>query len=508
MKKFSWINRLTMLSLCMIYLFGCTYPIKINNLNEFLVSHERLDERVKIGILSYNGPSENRLYFNMVVDALRRHPSTKIKQDLILGKSKGNFRPDCYLSILPETSYEGDNINFLTTFPGFLIFAPSWVGYKYSAEIHTTVEIFNRDGKKVDTIVLDPRYKFSHMDFERGFWAYTGWWIFYGAGSLVSAPFMVRYDTDATPLFQNSIRNNYGDFVAESTMAALKPLSSSLTFVQSRPVEAPVSGHSSSADVGLRWAVVIGISRYQHAGAQLPNIRYADKDAEAFYQFLTSEQGGRLANSNVRLLLNEEATFQNMREALFNFLSRPIEEDIVYIYFSGHGAPEPGDRDNLYLLPYDTDPSKIVSTAFPMRDIEAALEHHIKAKRVLVLADACHAGGIESDFDTKGIGGTGNPINNFLKLLSETRPGRTIITASEAEELSREGEKWGGGHGVFTYHLLEGLQGAADSDGDKIVTLGEAFMYTDKWVRRDTNSQQHPCLSGKIDMNMPLAITK
>jgi len=266
------------------------------------------------------------------------------------------------------------------------------------------------------------------------------------------------------------------------------------------------SGDAYRSKIGLQWAVVIGISRYKYAGENLPNIRFADKDAEAFYSFLISEHGGKFSKVNTRLLLNEDATYKNMREALFDFLKKAIEEDIVYIYFSGHGSPEPDNRDNLYLLPYDTDPARIASTAFPMRDVEAALAHHIKARRVLVFADACHSGGVGGDFGTKGIVVQGNTINKYLKALSESRIGRVIITASEAHELSREGEKWGGGHGVFTYYLLQGLKGEADTNQDQIVTLGEVLIYTDERVRRDTNSGQHPVVSGKIDMNMPLAI--
>ncbi|MCJ7618427.1 MAG: hypothetical protein MUO43_18025 [Desulfobacterales bacterium] len=197
--------------------------MKITNLDDFSPVPKRLDKRLKIGILSYNGPEENRMYFNMVVDALRRHFSVEVKQDIRIGESRGSFVPDHYISILPKVSYEGDRNNFFIAFPGFLIFTPSWAGYKYSAKIHTTVEIFDRESKKVDGIMLDPQYKFAHMDFERGFWTYTGWWVC-GAGALVSAPFMVRYDPDATPDFQKSVRNSYGDFVAESTIAKLKPV--------------------------------------------------------------------------------------------------------------------------------------------------------------------------------------------------------------------------------------------------------------------------------------------
>jgi hypothetical protein len=73
--------------------------------------------------------------------------------------------------------------------------------------------------------------------------------------------------------------------------------------------------------------------------------------------------------------------------------------------------------------------------------------------------------------------------------------GSVIFTASQANQFSEEDRKWGGGHGVFTYHLIDGLYGAADEDGDRIVTLGEMMEYTRDRVRRDTRNAQIPSIS-------------
>jgi uncharacterized caspase-like protein len=258
--------------------------------------------------------------------------------------------------------------------------------------------------------------------------------------------------------------------------------------------------------MGQRWAVVVGISHYKHGGGDLANLRYADRDAEAFYEFLTSPRGANFPRSNIRFLINEKATLANLKDALYVFLQNAIEEDLVIIYFAGHGAPEPADDQNLYLLAYDTDPNRLASTAFPMWDMDTALSRYIRAERVVLIADACHSAGINSGFATRAIAVEGNPVNRYLMQLAKSARGRAIFTASEAGEQSQESKKWGGGHGVFTYFLLEGLKGKADTNGDGIVSLGEAMDYTDEQVRRATRNKQHPDTSGNFDRNLPLSV--
>ena len=264
----------------------------------------------------------------------------------------------------------------------------------------------------------------------------------------------------------------------------------------------------SEAFRGQRWAVIIGISDYRYSGPKLTNLRYADRDAEAFYRFLQTPHGGGFARDHMVFLKNKEATLQNIRDALFVFLKQAIEEDLVILYFAGHGAPEPDKPENLYLLTYDTDPERIASTAFPMWDIEIALDRHINSRRVVFFTDACHSAGVAGGVALRAGTAGDNLINRYLSQLATSGEGRAIFTASEAGEFSQESERWGGGHGVFTYHLLEGLKGAADMNDDGIVTLGEIMDYVDENVRRDTKSCQHPDSAGRFDRALPMAVVR
>lgn len=254
---------------------------------------------------------------------------------------------------------------------------------------------------------------------------------------------------------------------------------------------------------GQRWAVIVGISDYE--SPDIPDLRYSDRDAYEFYNFIRTPNGGGFSDDHIKLLINKDATTQNIRNALFDFLKQAIEEDLVYIFFSGHGAPELDNPNNLYLVTYDTDPEKLASTAFPMWDVETALDRHIQAEKVVLLADACHSGGVGGGIGTRDIAQQ-NLINKYLIELMKAKPGRVTFTASEVGEVSRESQRWGGGHGCFTYYLLEGLKGAADTNQDGVVTLGEAIDYTDEHVRRATNARQHPDTSGQFDRSLPMSV--
>lgn len=256
-----------------------------------------------------------------------------------------------------------------------------------------------------------------------------------------------------------------------------------------------------TSDKGVRWAVVIGISKYRDS--QIPSLRYAANDANAFYKWLISPSGGRYSPSRVRILIDKDATGRNIKDALFEWLGQALEEDMVTIYFAGHGTPQSPDKlENLFLLPYDAQYGKIAATGFPMWDIETALNRFIKAKKVVVIADACHSGGVGQDFDVARRANRAidvNPISSGLSNLSQIGDGVIVISASDDKQFSQESQKWGGGHGVFTYFLIEGLKGKADYIKDGNITLGELIPYLSEQVRRATKNAQSPTVAGRYD---------
>lgn len=241
-----------------------------------------------------------------------------------------------------------------------------------------------------------------------------------------------------------------------------------------------------------KWAVVVGVSEYGNSA--IPSLKYADNDAQSFADFLRRPEGGGYDNDHLRILLNKDATLPNIKDALINFLGQAIDMDLVIIYFAGHGAPEPGRLQNTYLLTNDSDPNQLGTTAFPMWDIQTVLARHITAKRVIVFADACHSGSISVNFTTRGLGVTEqNLINQYLTDLSKTKEGIVVFTASAAGEVSQEYPEFN--HGVFSYYLLQGLEGKADYNNDYTITINELMQYVEEQVKRKTRGAQNPTRS-------------
>lgn len=289
---------------------------------------------------------------------------------------------------------------------------------------------------------------------------------------------------------------NAGETAAEAPEAVPTPAPRTVEAAP-KPVAATPAPRAGEA----WWAVVVGISDYQDT--RVPTLRYAASDAQAFRDWLVAPEGGGLPPGRVNCLINKDATGANIRSALFEWLGQALAEDIVVIYFAGHGSPQSPDKpENLFLLPSDADYDRVATTGFPMWDVETALKRFIKAKRVVVIADACHSGGIGQAYDVARRGDRGvkvNLVSSAVQELSKVGDGVCVISASDDQQLSQESQEWGGGHGVFTYYLLEGLHGGADYSRDGRITLGELIPYLSEQVRRATRSAQSPTVSGKFD---------
>jgi hypothetical protein len=252
------------------------------------------------------------------------------------------------------------------------------------------------------------------------------------------------------------------------------------------------------------WAVVIGIDRYPH----VRQLKYAVNDANLFYEYLVTRN--RIPAKNVVLLLNQDATLTNIKSALGTDLKNMAgRDDMVLIYFAGHGVTErdaqspDGDGLEKYLLPFDADLKDLYATALPMGEL-SRIFNRIRSERLIFIADACYSGA--SGGRTVGMDGMRASISeNFVDRIAGGK-GRVVITASGANEVSAEKDELQ--HGVFTYFLVEGLKGSADSDGDGVVTVDEIYDYVSKHVPAATTQEQHPVKKGTVQGRLILSIAQ
>ncbi len=250
---------------------------------------------------------------------------------------------------------------------------------------------------------------------------------------------------------------------------------------------------AAKVEIPRSYALVIGISQYKNL-PEKGQLKFADRDANEIFTTLISPEGGQFPANNVHPLIGPRATLANLRHELEEWLpSVSKEDDRVLIYFAGHGFVSGG---RAYLAPYDVDPGNISQTAYPMDVLSDVFGAKIKAKWRVLLTDACHSGAILPATDPQA-------INQRLQSLN---PSVFSLTASRDREQSFEGTKWGGGHGVFTYYVYQGLRGEADASGDGIVTADELADYVHTNVRRETNQLQNPTSErGSFDPRMVLA---
>ena len=219
----------------------------------------------------------------------------------------------------------------------------------------------------------------------------------------------------------------------------------------------------------------------------MPALRFTDDDAYRFYAFLKSPEGGALTNDQIKVLIDEDATRKNILTALEETLLKADENDVIVFYFSGHGL-----AGSFIPVDYDGFNNRLLHD-----EIKAIFEQS-KAKHKMIFADACYSGSLLA---MKSV--VNSMMKKYYESFENTKGGLAFFTSSQGEEISLE--DGGLRQGVFTHFLIRGLNGEADTNQNKIVTIKELSTFVSKEVRKYTAKVQTPILTGNYDTNMPVA---
>jgi peptidoglycan/xylan/chitin deacetylase (PgdA/CDA1 family)/tetratricopeptide (TPR) repeat protein len=215
------------------------------------------------------------------------------------------------------------------------------------------------------------------------------------------------------------------------------------------------------------WALIVGINDYQH----WPKLRYAVNDANAISEALVSKFNFK--RENIRMLLNGDATRERILATLgdeFTDGKKIQRDDRVFVFFAGHGATRSFDENRQlgFIVPVDADPSNYYATAISMTSLREASDL-IAAKHIYFVMDSCYSG-----LALTRAAGMFSKDRSYLDEISR-RSSRQILTAGGADQ--QVADDGPGGHSVFTWTLLEGLQGKADLDGNGVITASELGAY-------------------------------
>lgn len=243
----------------------------------------------------------------------------------------------------------------------------------------------------------------------------------------------------------------------------------------------PPGSAAASVYYGDSWALLIGIDEYKDP--RIPRLKYAVNDVRAMQSALTT------LGFKTMTLTNAQAT-KSAIEAAFQHLASLGEKDRLVVFFSGHGESQrlaKGSEEG-FLVPYDADRTRLVQTGIPMRDIDR-LGERLPPKHILFLLDACHSG-----FAFVGFRDIEPEVKGDAYYLAATqKPVVQVLTAGETGQKAVERD----GQGIFTRWLVYGLQGAADRDGDGVITANELGAWIEPHVTRDSRGLQKP-VSGRL----------
>jgi hypothetical protein len=233
-------------------------------------------------------------------------------------------------------------------------------------------------------------------------------------------------------------------------------------------------------------AVIIGISNYK----SLPRADFAKDDAQVFYDYAIRALG--IKPENIKLLLDADAEEVEIFKAFKTWLPARVKSTTdVYVFYSGHGLPT-SDGLGLYLLPYRADRDLISKTAVQFQEINMDIQS-AKPKSVTIFMDACYSGQARGG---ETLIASARPL--ALKAQTSIFPaGFIVFSASQSDQISSSSPELK--HGIFSYYLMKGMEGDADTNKDGKITLGEMQGYLAENVGRQAgmmSRKQEPQLIG------------
>lgn len=248
-------------------------------------------------------------------------------------------------------------------------------------------------------------------------------------------------------------------------------------------------------DLPNSHALLIGV------GADLP---MTVQDATALDKLLVDTHRAAYPPEQVELLVDANASRQNILDALDRLIKRAnaTSNATVIVYFSGHGGQIEylNAPSEYFLVTNGYDPSRQADTSISGREFTQKLEA-IKARKLVVLLDCCHAGGVPA---LKGPGAVfvKSPMPPEVSSLLESGSGMVVVASSHENEYSYTGTLYS----VFTNCLLEALEGNASASDDGFVRVLDVLIYLFKHVPERAPGPQHPLVKKVLDLgdNFPI----
>ena len=226
----------------------------------------------------------------------------------------------------------------------------------------------------------------------------------------------------------------------------------------------------------MKYALIIGNNQYDDP--KLAQLKTPAADSQALAKVLADKSIGSF--DQVTPLINKNES--EIRRAISAFLTNKKPDDLVLVYFSGHGVLD--DRGRLFLSLKDTETTLLKATAIPSTFISDEMDS-CRSRRQILILDCCHSGAF-----ARGTKGEQKAVTEAT--FEGSGYGRVVMTASDSTQYALEGDQVirQTDLSLFTHFLLEGLKtGEADTDHDGHISLDEWYDYTYAKVVSETPRQ-------------------
>jgi hypothetical protein len=231
-------------------------------------------------------------------------------------------------------------------------------------------------------------------------------------------------------------------------------------------------------EIGEKWALVVGISKFRNH--EVPRLNYGAADAAAMRDLLTDPKTGRFRPERVTALIDDQAVTSAIKENLDRIATKAKPQDVVLIYFATHGSSRDTDhRQVSYLYTHDTDvrrPEKVFGTALALVEVSGIVSTRCRALRTILIFDTCHSGAALA----------AQTLSEEDRSRLKAGAGRYILSSCGIDQLSYEGE----GHGLFTQSLIEAISAKGGC-----LRMQELFANVQADVSRKTQGKQQPVMT-------------
>jgi WD40 repeat protein len=216
------------------------------------------------------------------------------------------------------------------------------------------------------------------------------------------------------------------------------------------------------------YIFAVGINEYVNPRY---NLNYAKNDASAFVKALQEGASGIFEKVTVSILNDSKATRNGIMAEIQKIKSHARPVDVFVFYYAGHGVMSSGnanEKPEFYLVPHDVTKMYEADDELKAKGISAKeigeFSKNIRSQKQLFVLDACQSGGAVQSFAMRGAA-----EEKAIAQLSRST-GTYFIAASGTEQFATEVATLG--HGMFTYSVIEAVQGVCKSqDGRLTVNL-------------------------------------